>query len=235
VEWINNRVSKYAQAELFRRLRKTGKSYAGFNNIVHLSSGIIRQFLDICSYMFDEEIKRKSDRFTEISLQTQNDVIKKYADDFMDELEKKYKGLEREGDPEAKYYKDLYTLIDALGKYYKERLMDPALKEPRVFTFTLKDRGKDSRIDRILEIGVDENYFQSYWYSSKTGIGKFKGYAFNRRLCPRYVIDHTSFRGRVELTSADLSQAIRTGRMHRPVSYFDEDEMPTLDMYTEGH
>jgi hypothetical protein len=234
-EWIANRVSKYAQAELFRRLRKTGKSYAGFNNIVHLSSGIIRQFLDICSYIFDEETKRRGGPFTVIGLQTQNDVIKKYADDFMDELEKKYKRLEREDHREAESYKDLYLLIDALGKYYKKRLMDPDLKEPRVFTFTLKDRGKDPRIDRILGIGVDENYFQSYWYSSKTGIGKFKGYAFNRRLCPRYVIDHTSFRGRVELTSADLSQAIKTGRVSVPSSYFAEDEGPTLDNYTGGY
>jgi hypothetical protein len=233
-DWIANRVGKYAQAELFRRLRKTEKSYAGFNNIVHLSSGIIRQFLDICSYIFDEETKRRGSHFTVMGLQTQNNVIKKYADDFMDELEKKYKGLEREGDPEAKHYKDLYTLIDVLGKYYKRRLMAPKLKEPRVFTFTLKDRGKDQRIDRILEIGVDENYFQSYWYSSKTGIGKFKGYAFNRRLCPRYVIDHTSFRGRVELTTADLSRAITTGKMPMPVSYFAEDEEPTLDSFIGG-
>jgi hypothetical protein len=71
--YINNRVIKYAHAELFRRLKKTGKRYAGFYNVVHLSSGIVRQFLDISSYMFDEEIKRKGgELITQISLETQN-------------------------------------------------------------------------------------------------------------------------------------------------------------------
>lgn len=225
-DYISNRVNKYAQAELFRRLKKTGKSYAGFDNIVHLSSGIIRQFLDICSYMFDEEkIKKKGENITQISLKTQNDVIKNYADDFMDELEKKYKALEKEEitREEAKHYKDLYTLIEALGKYYKERLMNPKLKEPRVFTFTLKDPGEDPEIDKILEIGVNENYFQSYWYSSKIGIGKYRGYAFNRRLCPRYSIDHTSFRGRIELITVDLKRTIKNARART-----------TLDLYSRG-
>ena len=234
-DFISNRVNKYAQAELFRRLKKTGKSYAGFDNIVQLSSGIIRRFLDIASYMFDEEkMKKKGGKITQIKLKTQNSVIKNYADDFMDELEKKYKALEKEEATrkEAKDYKNLFTLIEALGEYYKERLMSAQLKEPRVFTFTLKDRGADPRIDKILDIGVNENYFQSYWYSSKRGIGKYRAYSFNRRLCPRYAIDHTSFRGRIELTTAELESAIKKRKM--PKSAYRDEGYPTLDLFTEA-
>ena len=241
--YINNRISKYTQAKLFRRLKKTAKSYAGFDNMVHLSSGIVRQFLDISSYMFDEEIKRKGDEnVTQISLGTQNTVIKKYADDFMDELERKYKGFEREGNiEEAKLYKNLHILIEALGKHYKERLMNPEYKEPRVFTFTLKDPHKNPEIEKILEIGVDGKgltgtFFQTYWYSSKIGVGKYRGYAFNRRLCPRYVIDHTSFRGRIELSTADLRKGIKDGKI--PKSAFldevKEKKNSSLDRFSGG-
>lgn len=240
-DYINNRVSKYAQAELFRRLKKTGKSYAGFDNVVHLSSGVIRQFLDICSYMFDEEIKRKGDEnTTKVSLKTQNDVIKRYADDFINELEITYKRLEKEGKiKELKLYRGLYFLIESLGKYYKERLMNPKFKEPRVFTFTLKDPDKDREVERILEIGVNGEgltgcFFQSYWYSSKGGIGKYRGYAFNRRLCPRYGIDHTSFRGRIELSTDDLWFAIKNRKMPKSVYKKEKDVQPTLDLFTGG-
>jgi hypothetical protein len=232
-DFVSNRVNKYAQAELFRRVKKAGKSYAGFNNIVHLSSGIIRQFLDICTLMYSEEVKRRGDNVNQISLQSQNSVIKIYADSFIDELEKKYKGLEYEGNQqEAKYYKGLYFLVEALGACYKERLLNPELKEPRVFTFTLKDRIDDPDIERILQIGVNENYFQSYWYSSKIGVGKYRGYAFNRRLCPRYSIDHTSFRGRIELTVVDIAAAIKSGKIPKAI-YLQEEESPiTLDDFS---
>jgi len=239
-DYINNRISKYAQAELFRRLKKTPKSYAGFNSIVHLSSGIIRQFLDLCSNMIEEKIKRKGDEnITEINIKTQNDVIQKYADNFMDHLETKYKRLEIEGNKkEMLLYKGLYDLIEALGKYYRARLMNPKLKEPRVFTFTLKDPNKDEEVERILQIGVNGEgltgcFFQSYWYSSKNGLGKYKGYAFNRRLCPRYRIDHISFRGRIELSTDDLKFAVKNGKM--PESKLHVEEMqPTLDFFTGG-
>jgi uncharacterized membrane protein YwzB len=230
-DYINNRISKYAPAELFRRLKKTGKSYAGFENIVYLSSGIIRQFLDIGSYMFDEEVKKRGNvKITRIRLSTQKKVIKNYADSFMDELEKKYKGFEEEGSlEEAKKYKNLYALIESLGKYYRDRLMKTGA-EPRMFTFTLKDPDTDPEIGKILELGVNENYFQSYWYSSKVGVGKYRGYAFNRRLCPRYGIDPTAFRGRKELTTSELKSAIKTKKI--PKSAFDAREKDiSLDQY----
>lgn len=216
-EFVLNRVNRYAQAELFRRLKKTPKSYAGFENIVHLSSGVIRQFLDLASNMYIEEKKQNTKLdFSHISLNAQNDVIKKYADDFIDGLERQYKELEHQGDLiAANKQKKLYYLIEALGDYYKSRLMDPELVEPRVFTFSLKDPDTDTEVDEVLKIGVDMNYFQSYWYSSKIGAGKYKGYAFNRRLCPRYRIDHTSFRGRIELTTAELKSAMETRSLKR--------------------
>jgi hypothetical protein len=233
-DYITNRVSKYAQAELFRRIKKTKKSYAGFENIVHLSSGVIRQFLDLSSSMYEEERKRQGDKpVLNISLKSQNTVISSYADELMTDLEKLFTGAENDGDAQSvSIYKKLYNLIEALGKYYKVRLNDPKMKENRVFTFTLKDPNTDKEVQKILELGINMNYFQTYWYSSKIGIGKYRGYAFNRRLCPRYSIDHTSFRGRKELSTADIKTAMNTGILKpcedKPVV------SSTLDNYLES-
>lgn len=240
-DYVNNRLSKNAQTELFRRLKKTPKSYAGFNNIVHLSSGIIRQFLDICSYMYADEVKVRGEKPIKfIHLKTQNRIIKRYADDFMDELEKKFTGLEREDgkQEDAKLYRGLYNLIEALGKLYRERLLDENLKEPRVFTFTLKDPHTDPDIDKILHIGVhgidlSGIYFHRYWYSSKLGYGKYPGYAFNRRLCPRFNIDHISFRGRIELSTESLRYAAKMSEMPKVIFPDGEISFITLDQFTE--
>jgi hypothetical protein len=233
-DYISNRVSKYAQAELFRGLKKTKKSYAGFENIVHLSSGIIRQFLDLTSSMYEEERKKQGDApVLKISLKSQNTVITNYADELMTNLEKLHTGADKEGDTQsAKLYKKLYNLIEALGNYYKIRLDDPKMKENRVFTFTLKDPYTDEEVQKVLELGVNMNYFQSYWYSTKIGIGKYRGYAFNRRLCPRYSIDHTSFRGRKELSTSDIKNAMETGII-RPLEEKIIVSSTTLDNYLE--
>jgi hypothetical protein len=232
-DYVNNKINKCAPAILFRRLKKTAKSYAGFTNITHLSSGIIRQFLDLCSYMFDEESKGLSEgkQVEIIGLKTQRVVIDRYANEMMDDLKKKYTYLEQDGFSKelAVQYRYLFNLIETLGIYYRKRLLDPKFVEPRVFTFTLKDPGKNRLVDTVLKLGTDENYFQSYWYSSKTGLGKYPGYAFNRRLCPRYRIDHTSFRGRIELTTADLKKAMEN--MDLPKDVREKEEETRLDSY----
>jgi hypothetical protein len=121
--------------------------------------------------------------------------------------------------------------------------MDPKSEEPRIFTFALKDPYKDPEIEKILKIGVDGtgltgSFFQTYWYSSKTGIGKHRGYAFNRRLCPRYGIDPTSFGGRIELSTADLRKAIEDGKISKSTFHDDEEEEKkknfTLDQFSGG-
>jgi hypothetical protein len=217
-DFIGNRVNKYAEAELFRRLGRNPKSYAGFNNMIHLSSGIVRQFLDLASKMVEEQVQKNAGKtLNAITLSTQNEIIKRYADEDIDRLKKKYEVLERSGIPskieEGKKTKLLFNLIEALGKYFKERLMNSELKEPRVFTFTLIDQGTIPEVEEVLRLGVNENYFQSYWYSTKSGVGKYPGFALNRKLCPRYVIDCTSFRGRIEICSESIRSAMRKGTM----------------------
>lgn len=234
-EYVNNRVNKYAVAELFRSLYKTKKSYAGFKNIVHISSGIIRQFLEICARMYSEEVKNKGQaNITEISLSTQNKVIMNYSNEFIDNLEEKIKIMRKSQQiVKTTYYNKLNKLIDSLGKYYKERLRSGEyLSEPRIFTFTLKDyMTSDQELMDILDLGVMENYFQFYWYSSKDGIGRKPGYPLNRRLCPRFGLDPTSFRGRIELKSEELIEAINTGRIPKYPNIDDIEDQMTLDEY----
>jgi hypothetical protein len=57
---------------------------------------------------------------------------------------------------------------------------------------------------------VQESFLHAKWYRSKRGNRNLRCYVLNRRLCPHFNLDITGFQGRVELSSADLSLALRS-------------------------
>jgi hypothetical protein len=199
-------VYRYASARLFQHLRDTKrrKSYAGFNNIVHLSSGVIRSFLEPCYLMFDECRSKQEDptALTFIPPDVQDKILYKYSEDFLVvDIEKIRNDLPPE---EWSRLEALNTLLNSLGKLFYERLHDPEAREARLFSFTV--RGTVSQdVAEVLRLGVKYRYFQLRTYSTKEGGGRERWYILNRRLCPIFKLDPTGFEGRISLT-ADLLQ-----------------------------
>ena len=79
-------IYRYATARLFQRLgeMKQRKSYAGFQNVVDLSSGVVRDFLEPCYVMFDQLISAGHSAVSIHSIppQTQTDILFKYSEEF---------------------------------------------------------------------------------------------------------------------------------------------------------
>jgi hypothetical protein len=201
-------VTRYATARLFQHLRKTkqDKSYAGFQNMVHLSSGVVRDFLEPCYLMFDEAKSRGQDPKTTgyIPPIIQNIVLRKYSEDFLlPKLEKIQKNIPPE---EWQRLDALKTLLNSLGRLFYERLHDPAAREARLFSFTVRGQ-LPSDIEQVLRLGVRHRYFQLRTYSTKEGGGREDWYILNRRLCPIFKLDPTGFEGRISLTPNALKIA----------------------------
>jgi hypothetical protein len=195
-------VYRYANARLFQHLRETKqrKSYAGFNNMVHLSSGIVRDFLEPCYLMFDQALNRvqPGDLIESISPAIQNEVLYKYSEEF---LVSKFEDFRKDLPPERWSTLDsLRVLLDSLGKLFYERLHDPEAREARLFSFTVRGQLPSDLAD-TLRLGVRYRYFQLRTYSSKEGGGRESWYILNRRLCPVFKLDPTGFEGRISLTS----------------------------------
>ena len=53
--------SKYGNARYFQKLRqmKQSERYAGYDYVVNISSGIVRQYLEICSNIISEAYKER--------------------------------------------------------------------------------------------------------------------------------------------------------------------------------
>jgi hypothetical protein len=195
-------VYRYAIARLFQHLRKAKKrkSYAGFQNMVNLSSGIVRDFLEPCYLMFDALASKVVDRNTIefIPANLQDEVLFKYSEQFLiftpEEIRKDLTPYE------ATQLEQLMALVQSLGQLFYERLTDPTAREAaRLFSFTVRGR-IPSDIQEVLEMGVRYRYFQLGTYSTKEGGGRENWYILNRRLCPVFKLDPSGFGGRISIT-----------------------------------
>jgi hypothetical protein len=205
-----NFVKKYAPAIVYQEVlsHKAHKSYAGFDNLVHLSSGIVRSFLDCCSKMFTRYTQKHPGEEPQfIPVLIQDAVIREYADEFvqaqiLDKIE--------ELDPKSQERKELqrlHNLLLGLGSLFRARLMDKDSREPRIISVSLKDQPAED-LKRILNLAEREAFLHYKWYRSKRGDHNLQCYVLNRRLCPHFNLDATGFQGRLEVSSEELTQAL---------------------------
>lgn len=205
-----NFIKKYAPAIIYQEIlsHKARKSYAGFDNLVHLSSGIVRSFLDCCSRMYTRYTEKNPGQEPEsIPISIQDTIIREYADEFiqaqiLDKIE--------ELDPRSKEYKELQqlrNLLLGLGTLFRARLMDKDSREPRIISISLKDQA-DDELKRVLDLAEREAFLHYKWYRSKRGDHNLQCYVLNRRLCPHFNLDASGFQGRLEVSADELKQSI---------------------------
>ena len=137
-------VKRYARPLYMKRMQKEKKagfhySYAGFDQLVAISSGIIRHFLAPAQAMFSTAVALNNDEpVANISPQIQDNVIKKYSDDFLynefDDMRKDKAISEDKLDNSEK----LYNLVDALGQLFHMTLVSN-MADRRVFSVALTD------------------------------------------------------------------------------------------------
>ena len=194
-------VYRYATARLFQELgrKKQRKSYAGFQNLVHLSSGVIRDFLEPCYLMVDSCIKKRRvlAELNEVPVSIQDDVCYRYSEEFLDV---KFQDIRKDLAPEYWTKLDwLRTLIESMGRLFYERLHDPSAREARLFSFTVTG-SLPEELEEVLRLGEKYRYFQKRTYSTKGGGGREPWYLLNRRLCPVFKLDPSGFEGRTTIT-----------------------------------
>ena len=198
---------RYARPDYIKSLSGTSKSsytysYSGFEQLIHLSSGIARLFLESAYKMYSEESFEIGDGHVEfIEPRVQNRVIREDANQFLlKELPKYAKDLNpgsaenRIVYPEEDILK-LSNLINGLGGLFREILVSNR-SERRVFSIAISD-SPSVEVKRILQLGVQLGYFHKSTIGkkdSKSG-GRTNLYILNRRLAPVWTLDPTSFAG----------------------------------------
>jgi hypothetical protein len=236
----NDDIRRYAIPNYIKNLGNTRKSrstyrYAGLDNIIHLSSGIIRYLLDAVAEMYDEQEKdnKQKDNHQLVRIETdiQNDVSRKQADKFLySELIKTTKNQNDEDEAgvtptETEPQNDiekLQNLICAMGRTFHDILVSNRA-ERKVFSIALSNN-PDDELKRIFKLGVRLGFFHEARIGTKDGSGRTLLYILNRCFAPLFTLDPTSFQGYLFMTNEDLRWAIKTGKQLRDIDIKTEEE-----------
>lgn len=182
---------------------KYSYSYSGFNQLVHLSSGIIRNFLDLASKMYSETYKKYgSTEFNYIPQKIQDDEISLFSDNMI--FSEFDKIINSDIDSvQLTAHKRLRNLIESLGKSFRVILLSNS-SERRKFSFYF-DGDLDKSTFDVIKLGVRYGYFHEATLGSKSGLGRSRLFVLNRMLAPYYKLDPFSFSGYLYLTPEMLN------------------------------
>lgn len=215
--------NRYGRPEFIRRLggqrKATSKySYSGFNQLAHISSGVVRWFLEPAARMFAEQISvsKPGNPVAAIEPRIQDDKIRDFSATFFqgdfEQMKEDAKTQAREileWQEREKDYQRLEMLINAMGKTFFAILTDKDRAERRVFSIALSDPAQEE-VRRVLNLGVEEGYLYRATIGTKTGHGRTARYVLSRRLAPYFSLDPTSFSGYLFVTNENLRQAMNS-------------------------
>lgn len=206
-------------------------SYAGFDQLVHISSGIVRYFLDNAATMYAEQMKLQlASNHTNallldhISPSIQDEIVRDSADELifgtLDKLEDDAK-CNLENGASAQHFRQLRNLIQTLGGIFQLILLSDR-SERRVFSIALSDTPPDD-IMNILELGVRHGYLYEAAIGTKDGRWRTRRFVMTRRLAPLFKLDPTGFSGYLFVTTELLQLAISNPA--RAVRDFEKDRL----------
>jgi len=211
---FSNYWTKYGHARFFQYLKekKIPYRYAGYQDIIDVSSGIIRQYLEICKEIVSKALaERWAPRLKRpISPEIQNDEIRRYSQNMMHELSQTAGSTDAllSGDITITS-KQMVTLIESLCDLFYYRLHSE-VREPEVFTFSIRDTlDANQHAKLLLDVAVRESILHQRDdpYPPKTSGGPpLPTYMLNRRLIPRRDLS-PRMQGRVEMLANDIVRA----------------------------
>lgn len=204
---------RYARPDFIKSLAGTSKnsstySYSGFEQLVHLSSGVVRYFLEPAHLMYAKEMTNGNDNILKISSSIQNEIVREEANKFLfNELDRIKIGKHENAIPSSDI--DMLTnLIKGLGGLFREILLSER-SERRVFSIAISDEPSE-KVSNVLALGIRLGYFQQSTIGKKNAIfgGRTKLYIMNRRLAPIWTLDPNGFAGYLFVKNELLEEAL---------------------------
>lgn len=230
---------RYARPDFIKSLSGVSKnsstySYSGFEQLVHLSSGVVRYFLEPAHLMYAKELTntKGNEKISKISSSIQNIIVREEANKFLfNELDRIKIGKHENAIPSSDI--DMLTnLIKGLGGLFREILLSER-SERRIFSIAISDEPSE-KVSNILALGIRLGYFHQSTIGKKNAIfgGRTKLYIMNRRLAPIWTLDPNGFAGYLFIKNELLEEAlINPDAMNRRIhKYMDIDDTDYVQM-----
>lgn len=233
---ITDHVYKYGRVEWFRKRspRANRPPYSGFSTLVFLSTGVIRNLLEPCYWMYDDVISLNSEKgpvvMDEIPPHVQTERVldrsRRMWDRLRDGLDRTVEGCSRV------QALQVHRMFDQLAILFRKRLLEHK-SEPSAVSFTLSGReGFEDKLQPLFDIARKAQVLYV-----RSGPAKEKGkrelyYVPNRMLWPDRGLDPHGQHARVSIKAADLWMAAEKG-VELPFSVSQEGsdtELPAREM-----
>jgi hypothetical protein len=197
-----------------KRSRSTYK-YSGFDQLVDISSGVPRYFLEAAQKMYDRQVVRSGTKaaIREISAEVQDSVVRDLASElYMDELEKLKMDPKSSAAPDVALR--LNNLVGSLGALFEKIMNDPHASERRVFSFALSDY-PDTQVEEVLRLGLKYAFLSRSSIGRKEGFGRTEKYVLSRRFAPYWNLDPSGFSAYKFLTNAEIKLMMESPNQYR--------------------
>ena len=219
---ISDHVYKYTRARYFQKRSATANRppYSGFETLVFLSTGVLRNLLEPCFRMFDQVLSQSRANYqstqgvpiTEIPPAVQADEILKISDNKWDWTKSHL--ADDIDDCTSDNAEAAYRLLDALAKHFRHRLANHET-EPSALSFTISarnvDTGPSQGLRHLIEILRKAQLIYVRSGSAKRVGQREDYYVPNRILWPSRGLDPHGQHARVSLPESVLWRAAETG------------------------
>lgn len=204
---INDYVYKYSRAIYFRErsVRANRPPYSGFEILVSSSTGVIRNLLEPCYWMFDRELSNSKNGVEHIKPSTQTEILIERSERLWERLARLDKIIEGCSRAQAK---QIFNIFDNLAVHFKERLKSN-ISEPRAVIFTISGLNDDcyNQLIPLLNIARKAQYLYVRQGPAKDEGRRESYYVPNRMLMPSRGLDPCGQHARVSLKANDILNA----------------------------
>ena len=212
---IDEYVGRYHRAIYYRNRPPKANTppYSGFDTLVDISTGIVRNLLDPCYWMFDKIVNDKEvdiSNIKNITSSIQNSVIRQRSADLWNILRS---GLDKIIPNCSKTQSDdIFKMFEKIVSLFKKRLMSD-ISEPRAIVFALtgeKEYAEEyAHIKSLIDISVKAQLLYFRVSSGKQLGSKIVYYVPNRILLPDRGLDVKGQASNVSIRVEDLYKAIK--------------------------
>ncbi|WP_319482933.1 hypothetical protein [uncultured Draconibacterium sp.] len=221
---ITDYVSKYARAITFRERKAKANipNYSGFETLVDISTGVIRNLLNPLYFMYEKELS-KNEQNGEIMFihpSTQKDIIKTKCDELWEKIRKIDSDLDNCSKELGKHINNFYN---QLVEYLKKRLKDETISEPRALNFIVSDidPSMNERITEIIDASLKSTLLYERSIPHKSTGEKLPLYVPNRMILPSHGLDPHGQYSHFPIKGKDFLEAAIN---NKPLPFFAEEK-----------